>query len=142
MSIENYVCTRPHIGIGAIIIRDNTILMGNRIGAHGANTWSFPGGKLDYGETFFDCTRREVLEETGVHIKNLKLGPYTNDIFKEDNLHYVTLYIIADYKSGIAEVKETKKCLEWKWFEWNNLPEPLFLPIQNLLKQGFNPFEK
>ena len=34
---------------------------------------------------------------------------------------------------------EPEKCEKWEWFEWNNLPEPLFLPIQNLLKQKFNP---
>jgi len=35
---------------------------------------------------------------------------------------------------------ELEKCEQWKWFEWKNLPQPLFIPIQNLLKQDFDPF--
>lgn len=136
------ICNRPHIGIGVIVKKDNQVLMGNRIGAHGANTWSFPGGKLDYGEEIFTCAEREVFEEANICIHNLILGPYTNDIFKEDKLHYVTLYVIADYKSGIVERMEPNKCLEWRYVNWDDMPKPLFLPIENLLKQEFNPFKK
>lgn len=54
----------------------------------------------------------------------------------------ITLYTIADYVGDQVKVMEREKCEKWEWFSWNNLPKPLFLPIQNLLKQGFNPFKK
>jgi 8-oxo-dGTP diphosphatase len=136
------ICKRPHVGVGVIVIKDNKILLGKRIGAHSVGTWNFPGGKLDYGEEIFDCAQREVLEEAGIKIKNLRVGPYTNDYFKSENLHYVTLFIIADYASGKVRIMEPNKCAEWRWFDWNNLPKPLFLPIENLIKQGFNPLKK
>ena len=142
MTIDKYVCDRPHVGIGVIIKKDEYILMGHRIGAHGSNTWSFPGGKLDAGESLFDCAKREVLEETDLYIKNLILGPYTNDIFDKEKLHYVTLYVLADYESGVPKITEPDKCLEWRWVDWNNMPQPVFLPIKNLLNQVFNPFKK
>ncbi|MFH1749790.1 MAG: hypothetical protein ABH837_02775, partial [bacterium] len=50
--------------------------------------------------------------------------------------------MLADYDSGRVRVMEPKKCEKWKWFEWNNLPKNLFLPIKNLLKQKSNPFKK
>lgn len=34
-----------------------------------------------------------------------------------------------------------QKAERWDWFEWDKLPEPRFVPLQNLLKQNFNPFK-
>ncbi|MBI2498855.1 hypothetical protein HYV88_01275 [Candidatus Woesearchaeota archaeon] len=61
-------------------------------------------------------------------------------IFKEKEKHYITIYVIADYRSGKVKVKEPDRMIEWNWFSWDNLPKPLFKPIENLLKQNFNPF--
>lgn len=49
--------------------------------------------------------------------------------------------MIANWKDGEPEIKEPEKCEEWKWVKWNNMPRPLFLPIENLLKDGFDPFK-
>ena len=133
--------TFPKVGVGVIIIKDNKILFGQRKNAHGEDTWSVPGGHLEFNELIEECAKREVFEETGIEIKNLKMGPFTNDIFKEEEKHYITIYVIADYDSGEVEVKEPDRMIEWNWFSWNNLPKPLFKPIENLLKQNFNPFK-
>jgi len=139
---DKIVCRRPHVGVAVIVLKDGKILLGKRIGAHSSGTWNFPGGKLDFGEEIFDCAKREVLEESGLKIKNLRLGPYTNDYFKSEDLHYITLFVIADYASGTATVMEPEKCLGWQWTYWNEIPSPMFLPITNLLKQKFDPFKK
>jgi len=133
---------RPKIGLGVIIIKNNKVLLGKRKNSHGEGSWCFPGGHLEFNEEIEECGKREVLEETGIKIKNIKLGPFTNDIFKKEGKHYVTLFLIADYSSGKVRVMETDKCEKWEWFEWDNLPKPPFLPIQNLLKQKFNPFKQ
>lgn len=129
---------RPKIGIGVCIIKNGKVLFGKRKNAHGEGSWCFPGGHLECDENIEDCARREVLEETGLSIKNIRFGPYTNDIFKKENKHYVTLFVIADYDSGELKVMEPEKCERWSWFKWEELPEPLFLPNQNLLKLGYN----
>lgn len=85
--------------------------------------------------------KREVLEETGMKTKNLKLGPFTNDIFKKDDKHYITLFVIAKDASGKPQVLEPEKCERWEWFSWEKLPKPLFLPLKNLRKQKFDPFK-
>ncbi len=131
---------KPGIGVGVIIRRGNKVLLGKRKGAHGAGTWSFPGGKLDLWETPEECAMREVEEETGLKIKNLKNSIYTNDMFKEEGKHFITLFVIADYDSGEPEIKEPNKCESWDWFEWDKLPQPLFLPICNYLSQSQSPF--
>jgi 8-oxo-dGTP diphosphatase len=137
--VSKITCRRPHVGVAVIVIKGGKILLGKRIGAHSSGSWNFPGGKLDFGEEIFTCAAREVMEEAGIKIKNLRLGPYTNDYFRSEELHYVTLFVIADYASGIAKVMEPEKCLGWQWVEWSAIPKPWFLPIQNLMKKGFNP---
>ena len=130
----------PKVGVGVIIINDNKVLLGKRNNSLGDGTWAFPGGKLDYNESIEDCAMREVLEETGLSIKNIRQGPYTNDIFVIEGMHYITVFVIADYDSGKPSVMEPNKCEVWEWFLWDDMPSPLFLPLQNLLEQGFNPF--
>ena len=41
--------------------------------------------------------------------------------------------MFAEYKSGKPKVLEPHKCECWDWFEWSNLPHPLFIPITNLI---------
>ena len=130
---------RPLIGVAAIVIKDNKVLLGKRKNAHGAGTWAFPGGHLEFNESIEKCAKREVFEETGIHIKNIRCGTFTNDIFRKDQKHYVTLFVISEYHDGDLELKEPEKCEKWDWFFWNELPEPRFLPLKNLLKQGFTP---
>jgi 8-oxo-dGTP diphosphatase len=131
---------RPQIGIGVIIRNGGKALLGLRRGSHGSGSWSFPGGHLEFGEQIEMCAQREVEEETGALVSIIGRGPFTNDIFAEERRHYITLFVIADYVSGDIEVREPDKCERWQWFDWNELPRPLFLPIQNLLKTGFDPF--
>jgi 8-oxo-dGTP diphosphatase len=126
---------RPLIGVAVIVIKNNKVLLGKRKNAHGAGTWAFPGGHLEFNESIEACAKREVFEETGIHIKNIRTGTFTNDIFREDQKHYVTLFVISEYNKGALELKEPEKCEKWDWFFWNELPEPKFLPLKNLLKQ-------
>lgn len=129
----------PKVGVGVIIIKENRVLLGKRSYSHGAGAWQFPGGHLEFNEEIESCALRETFEETGIKIKNLRYGPYTNDIFAKEGKHYITLFVIAEYESGELEVKEPEKCEKWEWFDWHQLPTPLFLPIENLLKRNFNP---
>ncbi len=141
---------RAHVRVGvAVIFRmgSDRVLMGLRKGSHGAGTWSFPGGHLEPGESVFECASRELREETGIardpdHC--FKKLTFTNDIFTSEGKspsearHYVTLYVEADFNNDTPwpEVMEPDKCAQWKF--WKEPPSPLFLPIENLLKDGFN----
>lgn len=136
------VNNRPKVGVGVIVVRNNKVLLGKRLGAHGSYTWNFPGGHLEFGESIEECATREVKEETNLNITNPKLGPYTNDIFVSEDKHYVTLFVIAQAPNDEPQIMEPDKCEQWDWFVWDSLPQPFFLPIKNLLKQGFKlPFD-
>ena len=123
----------PRIGVGVIILKDGKVLLGQRKNAHGAGNWAFPGGHLEFGESLEACAIREVLEETGLVLSGLRKYYFSNDIFPENNKHYVTLFMIADAFSGELQNREPDKCEGWGWFEVNALPEPLFRPIRTLI---------
>jgi 8-oxo-dGTP diphosphatase len=124
---------RPGIGIGVFIWRDGKFLMQQRIGAHGAGTWSIPGGKLDFGESWEACGAREVFEETGVVISNIRFLAVTNDIFEQENKHFVTIWLESDWAENEPKIKEPNKLTAFDWYTLDDLPTPLFEPCwQNL----------
>lgn len=136
MSKEN----RPKVGVGVIIRKDGKVLMGKRKNAHGDGTWSFPGGHLEFGESWEECTKREVREEVGVEMGELSLARVTNDIFTEEDKHYITLFMVGDWVSGEVTLCEPDKNEQWEWFFWETLPQPLFISMLNLLESGYHPF--
>ena len=129
----------PRLGVGVIVYKDHRILLGRRRNSHGEGHWAFPGGHLEFAESPLECARREVEEETGLQLTKAKPGPFTNDVFVEENKHYVTLFVMAEPCAGEPQPLEPDKCSEWLWFSWSDLPSPLFLPISNLIAQGFDP---
>jgi 8-oxo-dGTP diphosphatase len=126
--------TGPHVGVGVMVWDGDRLLLGKRISAHSENSWQFPGGHLEFGETVEDCARREVAEEAGITITNIRPRGFSNDVFIDADKHYVTLFVSAEYDSGEPTVMEPDKCEQWQWFSWGQLPEPLFLPIRSFLK--------
>ena len=136
------VTERPRVGIGVCVRKDGKVLMGKRKGGWMPGTWAFPGGKLDMNEELETCAIREIKEETGIEIKNVRFATFTNDIDRGARMHYLTLFYVADWKAGEPEVLEPNKCEEWKWSCWDSLPQPLFISTRNLIDSGYNPFNK
>jgi 8-oxo-dGTP diphosphatase len=130
---------RPKVGVGVLIRKDGKVLIGKRKNAHGAGEWSFPGGHLEYHESPETACSRETMEEAGITIKNVKPLSFTNDIFPGPDMHYITLYFVADYASGEVKNMEPHKCEGWEWHDWNNLPQPLFQGIEHLKQQPVSP---
>ncbi len=130
----------PRIGVAVIVVRDGRVLVGRRLSAsHGRDTWQFPGGHLEWGESIARCAVREVAEETGLEAVMTGYGPYTNDVFVDEGKHYVTLFVLASAPSGSPRLMEPEKCAEWGWYEWDSLPTPRFLSIDHLLELGYRP---
>lgn len=130
---------RPKVGLSVFIRKDGKVLLMLRKGSHGSGTWAPPGGHLEYGESWEECAKREILEEVGVETSVLRFITATNDIFGDEGKHYITLFFVADWISGEARNLELDKCEKVDWFFWNELPEPLFLCVRNFLKTGYNP---
>ena len=124
---------QTRVGIGVLIVKEGKILFKKRKASHGAGEWSFPGGHLDYMESFEDCARRETKEEAGIEIKNIRLN-YLANLKTYAPKHYVDIGLIADWDSGVPQVLEPQKNETWEWFDVENLPEPLFEPCKFAIK--------
>jgi 8-oxo-dGTP diphosphatase len=134
---------RPKVGIAVIIFRNNKILLGKRKGSHGEGEYSSPGGHLEYMESIEECAKREVLEETGMEIENIKFLRLMN--LKDYNpKHYIDIAVTCDWKSGEPKVMEPEKCEAWGWYSIDEIPTQLFKSFPSIieaLKTGKNYFD-
>jgi 8-oxo-dGTP diphosphatase len=130
---------RVGAGVGVIMVRDGKILLGLRhtdpekadSELHGEGTWTMPGGKIEYGETFEEAAAREVLEETGIILRAMTVICVNTD--KNEHAHFVTIGMRGDSFVGEAKVLEPDEITDWRWFQLDALPERLFGPSRNLL---------
>lgn len=122
------------VGVGVFVTRGDDVLLMRRANAHGTGSWSSPGGHLDFGEDPVACASRETYEETGIHISDIRFMAVTNDLFQAEGKHYITVWMHAEYASGEARVNAEDEMTEVAWFPKHAFPDPLFLPLQNLLE--------
>jgi len=123
----------PRVGVGVIITRGARVLLLRRLNVHGAGSWSTPGGHLDFGESPEECAIREVKEETNVEIADVRFRAITDDVFEAEGRHYITIWMEGRCLAGEARVNAAYEMTEVGWFAWDALPQPLFLPLQQLL---------
>ncbi|MFA5954682.1 MAG: NUDIX domain-containing protein [Patescibacteria group bacterium] len=126
---------RPSVGTGIFILNDkNQVLLEKRSGSHGAGTWCLPGGHLEWQESFLQNAMRETKEEVDLDIEEVRVLGVTNDVFKKEQKHYVTIFMKATKWSGKPRMMEPDRCTEIRWFHLNDLPEPLFVSDCNFFK--------
>jgi 8-oxo-dGTP diphosphatase len=124
----------PAVGVGCIISRANgDLLLVRRQGAHGAGSWSTPGGYLEFGESPAECAKREAKEETGVTVASVRFHAVTNDLYPEEGRHFVTLWMVGQYADG--EPVPSDEASAVAWFPRTKLPSPLFTSFQNLINE-------
>jgi len=128
---------RPKVGLGAYILNEkNQVLLTKRFGSHGSGTWCPPGGHLEFGESFFDCAKREAKEEVDLDILEIKVVGVTNDIHFDEQKHYVTVHVQTVRWAGVPKIMEPEKCTAIGWFDLDKLPSPLFLSNHNFFKEN------
>jgi 8-oxo-dGTP diphosphatase len=107
----------PRVGVGAVVIKEDKVLLIRRGVAPNKDLWAIPGGGLELGETLQEGAAREILEETGVTIRT-KEPIYTFDFIERDDdnrihFHYVIVDFAADYISGEAVGADDVKEARW-----------------------------
>jgi len=113
----------PIVGIGAVIVKDNKVLLIKRAGEPGRGLWSIPGGLVELGEKIKDAVRREVKEETGLEVKVNEIADVTEIITRDEEgkvkYHFVIVDFFAEPLKG--ELKPSSDALEAKWVEFEDL---------------------
>ncbi|WP_027345062.1 NUDIX hydrolase [Hamadaea tsunoensis] len=74
--------------------------------------WELPGGVLELEESIPDGMKREVLEETGVHVEPVRL----TGVYKNIKVGVVALVFRARYVSGQPTTTDESQAVEW-WTE-------------------------
>ena len=121
------------VGSGVRVLEDGKVLLGKRKGSHGAGEYAWPGGHLEYMESFEECARREVTEETGMTIRNIRFLRLRN-IKEYAPKHYVDIQLVADWESGDPQVVEVDRVEGWDWYDLDNLPSPLFATLPTAIE--------
>ena len=103
----------PLIGLSALVISDDEILMIRRGLPPYVGAWSLPGGKLNWGETIHDALRREVLEETGLTVRLGSLAGVVESIDPHGAFHYVILDYFAEVAGGDLRPGDDVTDVQW-----------------------------
>jgi 8-oxo-dGTP diphosphatase len=108
----------PLVGVGAIIIEDDRVLLVKRGHAPLQGRWSIPGGVLEVGETLRKAVVREAREETGLTIEPGELlGVFERVVPDEQGrmrYHYVLIDFLCRRVTG--ELVAADDAEEARWF--------------------------
>lgn len=125
----------PIVGVGAVIVKGDQVLLIRRANEPSRGRWSIPGGTVELGETLAQAATREVSEECRVKVE---IGDVltTFDLIQRDEqgrirYHYVLLDLAARYVSGEPVAGTDALDVRWvKEAEFNELDiVPRLLPV-------------
>ena len=116
---------RPIVGVGAIVLDGDRVLLVKRAHEPLKGEWSVPGGAVEVGETLEEAIRREVREETGLDIE---VGPIVDvlDRIRHDpdgrvEFHYVLVDFVCRPAGGTLQCASDAE--EATWAEWAHLAQ-------------------
>ena len=108
---------QPLLGVGAIVFQGTSILMVERAGKPLKGYWSLPGGLVETGETLEAAIQREILEETGLRIRPLRMFELFQRIMRDrenrPEYHYVLVDYICEVTGGRLRAADDASRAEW-----------------------------
>ncbi|KAL3631304.1 Nudix (Nucleoside diphosphate linked moiety X)-type motif 1 [Castilleja foliolosa] len=136
--------SRPKVAVVVFLLKGKKVLLGRRRSSVGRDTYALPGGHLEFGESFEECATREVKEETGLDIDRIEFVTVTNNVYSKVDkpVHIVAIFMRAFLANPdqVPQNPEPDKCEGWDWYDWNDLPRPLFGPLETMAQSDFSPF--
>nr|MDT0658499.1 NUDIX domain-containing protein [Micromonospora sp. DSM 115978] len=127
---------RPKVGVGVMLLKEGKVLLGKRRGAHGAATYGWCGGHVEFGEALEHAAHREVKEETGIEIGAVTFMCVSNII--QYGKHYLDVEFLCTDFEGDPTVLEHDRVESWAWYDLNDLPSPLFVAVELAIKSYRN----
>ena len=130
----------PLVGVGAIIIEGDRVVLVKRGNPPLAGAWSIPGGVLEVGETLRMAAAREVFEETSLRVEPAELlGVYDRLQHDHDGrtlYHYVLVDFLCKRLEGAPH--PAADVVEARWFTRAELSQlKLAADTVDVIKKGF-----
>ncbi len=128
----------PQVAVGAVIFKDDKVLLVRRKNPPAQGEWAIPGGKVKWGETLRQALKREIMEETNLDIEPVRLLKVVEVLPDEiqSTFHYVILDYMATIKGG--QLMPGDDALAVGWFGKEDLKQILTTPsTRKLLQQEF-----
>jgi 8-oxo-dGTP diphosphatase len=121
---------RPLLGVGAIIVRDEQVLLVRRSNPPMQGEWSIPGGLVETGETTREAIIREVREETGLDIEVVKLAEVFERIVRDPDSRVQYHYVLIDYvcRATTGEAHADSDVSEVRWVNTDRLEKLAVAP--------------
>jgi ADP-ribose pyrophosphatase len=124
----------PRLAVGAIVIKDDRVLLVKRSKPPGEGLWAIPGGRVELGETLQQAAEREIMEEAGLIIQ-AKDPVYTFEVIEADDVgrprfHYVIVDLIAEYVKG--KINPSDDASEARWVTPQDLER---LPVSETTRE-------
>ena len=116
---------RPVVGVGAVILEGDKILLEKRKNMPSKGKWSVPGGLVELGESVENAVVREVKEETGLDVYAPRLVDVVTYVSMGERgavmYHYVIIDYLVSVKGGKAKAASDADAL--KWVPFNEVEE-------------------
>ncbi|HAO23318.1 MAG: NUDIX hydrolase [Desulfobacteraceae bacterium IS3] len=104
MSCKSVYPDAPRPAVGAVVFKNNEVLLVKRGKPPAEGSWAIPGGSVRLGESLQAAAEREIREETGVIIQAGEPIFVFDTIERDDagqvRFHYIVIDLIAEYVSG------------------------------------------
>jgi 8-oxo-dGTP diphosphatase len=95
---------RPIVGIGVVVLKGDSVLLVRRGKPPNMGSWTLPGGAQELAETTEQAARRELAEETGVTVGELRLVATVDNIRRDlagrVQFHYTIIDYAAQWLAG------------------------------------------
>jgi len=112
---------RPEIAVGAVVVRDDCLLVIRRGHGPGAGEWSVPGGRVEAGETLHEAVVREMWEETGLEVVVERFLGWVERL--GDDHHFVILDFVVGLLDAEATAVAGDDAAEAAWVPLHELSE-------------------
>ena len=114
---------KPIVGVGAIILDRDKILLEKRKNSPGKGKWAVPGGLVELGENVEDAVIREVKEETGLEVYDPRLVDVVTYVSWGEKGAVMYHYIIIDYLVNVrsGNPKAASDAEDLKWVPFNEV---------------------
>jgi|SRR5580700_3055706 8-oxo-dGTP diphosphatase len=130
----------PLVGVGAIIIERDRVVLVKRGQAPLQGQWSIPGGMLEVGETLREAAVREVLEETGLQVQAGELLGVFDRIVRDSEQRTLYHYVLIDFLCRRIAGEPAAACdaVEAHWFRREEIGElSLAEDTAKVIESGF-----